>query len=121
MGFRKWCELRGADTKDVKELTEELGKSRGFGPAHVGDKHLFVKKGLKIYYIAYSDAERIFRRVRTVNAQMCCDNGEIDFEYLVVMADGKELIEVQLPGTKAAKMLMEHLGSLVPKERLCAP
>ena len=110
----------GSVNKD-STLTEEYKNAHSYGVTTVGDGHLFVKKGLSVYYIAYGDAERIFRRIRRVNAQMCCDNGELEFEYLVIMADGKELIEVQLPGKKAAKMLMEELKEKRPEVNFRAP
>ena len=80
-----------------------------------------MKKGFSVYFIAYKDAERIFRRVRRVQAMMCCDNGELEIEYLVVMADGRELIEVQLPGQKAARMMMEELKGTVSGVEFSAP
>ena len=52
---------------------------------------------------------------------MCCDNVELEIEYLVVMADGRELIEVQLPGQKAARMMLEELKGTVSGVEFSAP
>ncbi|MCR5405749.1 MAG: hypothetical protein K6E88_03105 [Lachnospiraceae bacterium] len=117
----KFKDLREGSLHNTRELHDEYKGSRSYGVAVVGSEHLFVKKGFSVYFIAYKDAERIFRRVRRVQAMMCCDNGELEIEYLVVMADGRELIEVQLPGQKAARMMMEELKGTVSGVEFSAP
>ena len=117
----KFKELRGDTAAKADTLSEEYKAAHSYGVAAVGTEHLFVKKGFSVYYIAYRDAERIFRRVRRVNAMMCCENGELEFEYLVVMDQGRELIEIQLPGKKAARMLMDELKATVPEGNFAAP
>ena len=119
--FMKFKELGTGMVNKDSTLTEEYKNAHSYGVTSVGDGQLFVKEGLSIYYIPYENAERIFRRIRRVNAQMCCDNGELEFEYLVIMAGGKEVIEVQLPGKKAAKMLMEELKGKRPEVNFRAP
>ena len=117
----RFKDLKDGSLHNNKELREEYKGSRSYGVAVIGSEHLFVKKGLSVYFIAYKDAERIFRRVRRVQAMMCCDNGELEIEYLVVKADERELIEVQLPGQKAAKMMMEELKGTVSGVEFSAP
>ena len=117
----KFCNLADKSKSSDDDLKSEYKTSHSYGVTVIGDEHLFIKKGFSVYYIAYSDAERIFRRVRKVNAMMCCDNGELEIEYLVVMKDGKELIEVQLPGSKAAKMMMDELKKAAPLMEWKAP
>lgn len=117
----KFVNLKDKSRVTSGELTDELKSGHGFGAVTIGSGHLFIKKGLKTYYIAYEDADRIFRRVRRVNAQMCCDNGELELEYLVVSAEGRELIEAELPGKKAARMLMDELKGNVEGVEFSAP
>ena len=117
----KFKELRGNAAEKNETLSQEYKAAHSYGVAAVGTEHLFVKKGFSVYYIAYRDAERIFRRIRSVNAMMCCENGEMEFEYLVVADAEKELIEIQLPGKKAAQMMMEELKSTVPEGNFAAP
>lgn len=102
-------------------IAEDYKSGRGYGAVTIGNKHLFIKKGFRVYSIAYEDADRIFRRIRRVNAQMCCDNGELELEYLVVSAGGRELIEAELPGKKAARMLMEDLKGNIRGVEFDAP
>ncbi|MCR5357287.1 MAG: hypothetical protein K6E63_07760 [Lachnospiraceae bacterium] len=117
----KFTDLRSGSRVGSDMLHDSYKKGHSYGVAVIGGEHLFVRKGFTVYCIAYSDAERIFRRVRRVQAMMCCDNGELEIEYLVVMADGRELIEIQLPGTKAARMLMEELKGTAVGVELAAP
>ncbi len=117
----KFIDLTDKSRINSVELANEYRSSHSYGVATIGSTHLFIKKGLNVYCIAYKDADRIFRRIRSVRAMMCCDNGELEIEYLVVMKDGNELIEVQLPGQKAARMLMEELKSMSPGVELTAP
>lgn len=117
----RFKDLKDNSLHNSKELGAEYKGSHSYGVTVIGSDHLFIKKGLSVYFISYADAERIFRRVRRVQAMMCCDNGELEIEYLVVMAGGRELIEVQLPGQKAARMMMEELRSSVQGVEFSAP
>ncbi len=117
----KFVNLPDMGRTGSSELTEEYKNGHGYGAVTVGSTRLFIKKGLRVYCIAYEEADRIFRRVRRVNAQMCCDNGELELEYLVVSAGGREVIEAELPGKKAARMLMDELKETASGVEFCAP
>lgn len=100
--------------RDDRELEMDYRQARKIGPAAVGDEVLFIKAGLRRYYIAYGDIYRCFRRVQMVPAKMCCGKGEFQIENLVIADRDRELIQVQLPGTKAAKELMRILKEKCP-------
>ncbi len=102
-------------------LAVRLKEGHTIGPVTVADDFLFVKKGIRTYYIAYSDAQKIFRRVRRLHANICCGDGDIEVEYLVIQADDRELMEVTLPGRKAAQMLMNELKEKAPALDTAAP
>ena len=91
------------------------------GPVTVSDEYLFVKRYFRYYYISYNDADKIFRRVRSLHANICCGDGDIEVEYLVICAGGREILEITLPGKKAAKMLMEELKQIRPELDTSAP
>ena len=117
----KFINLTDRSRVGSKDLAREYKESHSYGVTVIGNEHLFVKKGFSVYFIAYADADRIFRRVRRVQAMMCCDNGELEIEYLVIMKDGKELMEVQLPGQKAARMMIDELKNMVSGVEFAAP
>ena len=107
---------------DETELNKEYKTAREIGKVKMGELRLFVKSGLKTYYIPYHAIHRMFRRVLAVPAKLCCGKGDFEIENLVVCgADDKELVQVQLPGKKAAQILMEELKQKVPEAEFGRP
>lgn len=107
--------------KEHTEMAESHRTGHDIGPVTLGSEHLFVRKGLRVCYIAYADAEKIFRRVRRLHANICCGDGDIEVEYLVIQAEGREIMEVTLPGKKAAQMLFAELKEIAPMLDTTAP
>ena len=105
-----------------EELNGEYKTAREIGKVKMGELRLFVKSGLKTYYIPYHDIRRMFRRVLAVPAKLCCGKGDFEIENLVICgADDKELAQIQLPGKKAAQILMEELKQRVPEAEFGRP
>ena len=103
-------------------LDSEYKGAREIGKVRLGELHLFFKSGLKTWFIAYRDVRRLFRRVEAVPAKMCCGKGTFEIENLVVCGEGdKELAQVQLPGKKAAQILMQELQERVPEAQFGRP
>ena len=99
---------------DPSVLQEEYKQAREVGKLRLGQQHLYFRSGLKSYYILYSDIRRYFRRVMRVPAKMCCGKGDFEIENLVVCGESGELAQIQLPGQKAARIVMECLAELAP-------
>ena len=106
---------------DMGILQNEYKNARQIGVLRIGESCLYVKRGLRIYYIPYTDINRCFRRVMLVPAKLCCGKGEIPVENLVICTKEGELAQVQLPGTKAAKALMEALKEKMPETEFAPP
>lgn len=102
-------------------LKQSLKNGHTIGAVTVSKERIFVKKGLGYYHIAYDEAQKIFRRVRSLHANICCGDGDIEVEYLVIMANDTELMEITLPGKKAAQMLIEELRAVAPSLDIMAP
>lgn len=102
-------------------LQNEYKNARQIGVLRIGESCLYVKRGFRIYYIPYTDISRCFRRVMLVPAKLCCGKGEIPVENLVICTNEGELAQVQLPGTKAAKALMEALKEKMPETEFAPP
>ena len=102
-------------------LSAEFSDGHTIGSVTVSQNNLFIKKGLRRYFIAYSEADRIFRRVRRLHANICCGDGDIEVEYLVIGVNGAEVMEVTLPGKKAARMLMDEIRQTAPDLDTAAP
>ena len=107
----KYVSLISPNTnKDNSTDLASLCKSgHSIGPVVISDGYLFVKKGFRYYYISYNDADKIFRRVRRLHANICCGDGDIEVEYLVIYANDRELMEITLPGKKAARAIIDEL------------
>ena len=103
------------------DLASEFRSAREIGRVRMGELRLFLRAGLRTYYIPYADVRRCFRRVQLIPAKMCCGRGDLEVENLVVCGDEGELIQVQLPGTKAAKILMKELEERIPEAEFGKP
>ena len=104
-----------ASQSDEHLLDSEYKAARQLGKLRLGELHLYFKSGLKTYYIPYRDVRRCFRRVVSVPAKLCCGKGDFAIENLVICGEGdQELAQIQLPGTKAARILMTELEEKMP-------
>ena len=103
-----------APAAETSPLQEEYKQAREIGKLRLGRQHLYVRTGLKSYYLPYSDITRYFRRVMQVPAKLCCGKGDFEIENLVICGERGELAQIQLPGLKAAKIVMEALAELAP-------
>ncbi|MCI8275300.1 MAG: hypothetical protein HFI66_06765 [Lachnospiraceae bacterium] len=109
----KFYPLKEAE-KNQEVLAAEYREAREIGVVKLGDTHLYFKKGRKIYYIPYLCIRRAFRRVMLVPAKLCCGKGELQVENLVICSETEELAQIGLPGTRAAKGMMEELKKRIP-------
>ncbi len=103
-----------ATQADASELQEDRNGAREIGRIGIGEKFFFFRHGLKTYYIPYGEIRRYFRRVQLIPAKMCCGRGDFEIENLVLYSDEGEIAQIQLPGTRAGKALMEILREKAP-------
>lgn len=103
------------------ELASEYNAAREVGKLRLGELRLYFRAGRKIYYIPYKNIRRCFRRVQLVPAKLCCGKGDLEVENLVICGDSGELAQIQLPGTRAAKILMEDLQKRIPEAEFGRP
>jgi hypothetical protein len=106
---------------ETKQLESEYTAAREIGKIRLGEQRLYFRSGRKIYYIPYTNVRRCFRRVMLVPAKLCCGKGDLEVENLVLCGDSGELAQIQLPGTRAAKILMEELKALIPEAEFGRP
>ena len=110
------------DQVEQDQLDSEYKTAREIGKVKMGELRLFFKAGIKTYYIPYHSIHRLFRRVLAVPAKMCCGRGEFEIENLVICGEqDQELAQIQLPGKKAAQILMEELKQRVPEAEFGRP
>ena len=95
-------------------LQAEYASGRVIGNVHLGAEFLFFKEKRKVYYIPYADMTRCFRRVLLVQTKMCCGKGNLEVENLVVCSEKGEAAQIQLPGERAGKILLEEIVKIAP-------
>lgn len=99
---------------EMNSLESEYKSGREIGIVKLGESCLFFRRKLKVYYIPYTEITRCFRRVMTVPATLCCGKGNFAIEHLVIYSGDAEVAEIQIPGTNAARILMDELKVRVP-------
>ena len=102
-------------------LKTEYKSGREIGIIRLVESCLFFRRRLKVYYIPYTEMTRAFRRVMSVPAKLCCGKGEFVIENLVIYNKETEVAQIQLPGTKAARILMEELKIKAPEAIFSRP
>ncbi len=103
-------------------LANEYKEGREIGPVTLGETCLFFKVKRKVNYIPYTGISRAFRRVQLVAMKMCCGNGDLEIENLVLCGEGdKELVQIQLPGARAGLAMLEELEKRVPDIKIGKP
>ncbi len=110
-----------AVAREPEALQAEYREGREIGRIRLGAAVLFFRSRRKVFYIPYTEIRRYFRRVLLVPAKMCCGRGNFQMEHLVLCGDEGELAQIELPGTQAAKVLMECLGELAPDAAAGSP
>ena len=95
--------------KTSENLEPEYKSAEAFGKLHLGSTHLFFRSGLKTYAVEYSLITRCYRRVMLVPMRLCCGRGELQVENLVLHTAEKEIAQIQLADTAAAKKVLEKL------------
>lgn len=103
------------NSEDNTEILQaEYKSAQEIGKLRLGAERLYFRSARKIYYILYTDIYRYFRRVMLVPAKLCCGKGDFAVEHLIICDVDKELAQIQLPGSHAAKVLMERMNLLAP-------
>lgn len=105
-------------------LTKEYKNKEDKEVANVklSTNYLFFKAGFRTYFIAYEDICRFFRRVVMVAAKIGCCSGEMPVDYVILCdRDDRELAQIQMPGERAAKGLIDELKVRLPHAKFGKP
>ncbi len=103
------------DKTVTDQYEDEYKSAREVGVFRYSEHTMFFKNRRKVYYIPVTEVKRCFRRVMSVPMKLCCGQGDLAVEHLVICdLEDKEIAQIQLPGTKAAKVLMDELKAAFP-------
>ena len=96
-------------------LDADHSAARQIGNIHLGKLYFYFRVRTRLYYLPYSQITRCFRRVELVPAKMCCGKGDFEIENVVICGENdEELAQIQLPGAKAGKILLEEMAKRAP-------
>ena len=102
-------------------LADEYKAARAIGVIRVGETHLFFRVRTRTYAVPYGEIRRCYRRVMQVQMRICCGRGSLNVENLVIEGESGEMAQIQLPGTRAARELMELLKQKIPDAEFVPP
>ena len=102
-------------------LKADYDVGRSVGNVQLGNAYLFFKEKRKLYYIAYAEMTRVFRRVMLVQTKMCCGKGNLEIENIVICGEAGELAQIQLPGARAGVILLEEVAKKAPHAQIGKP
>ena len=91
---------------DAQRLQDEYRQGRQIGKISLGSEQFFFRSGRKVYYIPYNDI---------------CGRGDLEVEHFVICTQEGEVAQIQLPGSRAGKALMECMASLAPHAQTGKP
>ncbi len=106
---------------DTNVLPNDYKAAREIGKARLGEECLYVREKMKTYYVPYSALTRVFRRVVSIRATMCCGKGNLEIEHVVVCTERGETAQIQMPGERAGKILLEELSKKAPQAAIGKP
>ncbi len=112
--YMKFYSLEQTQAVEKQKMNQDYKESREIGIIRLGKENLYFRRMRKIYYVPYADIRRCFRRVMLVPARLCCGRGNLEVENLVICTDKGEAAQIQLPGAKAGKLLLEELRKRLP-------
>ncbi len=116
----KYCALTSTE-ENTETLQAEYRAAQEIGKLRLGTERLYFRSARRVFYIPYTEIYRYFRRVMLVPAKLCCGKGDLAVEHLVICDAEKELAQIELPGSHAAKVVMERLPGLAPAALVGTP
>ena len=109
----KFCPLKTA-AGDTAGLAAEYRSAKKTDVFRLGERHVFFRKKMSVYYVSYEEIDRIFRRVLMVPMRVSCCGGEMAVENLVVCSGGRELAVITLRDPRMALSVMEEMKRRAP-------
>lgn len=93
--------------RERSAVSAEFKAAKSIGVVRLGRECFFFRRWFKIYYVAYEEMTRCFRRVLLI--PVAGGKKNMRLETLVIADKKGELAQIQIPGADAAKTLLEEL------------
>ena len=105
--------------RERSTVSAEYKAAKSIGVVRLGSECFFFRRWFKIYYVAYEEMTRCFRRVLLI--PVAGGKKNMRLETLVIADKKGELAQIQIPGADAAKTLLEELKAKAPHIDLACP
>ena len=105
--------------RERSAVSAEFKTAKSFGVVRLGSECFFFRRWLKIYYVAYEDMVRCFRRVLLI--PVVGGKKNMRLETLVIADKKGELAQIQIPGADAARSLLEEIKAKAPHVDFTCP
>lgn len=116
----RFCPLKTAEADDAA-LAAEYRTAEKKDVFRLGERHLFFRKKMSVFYLSYEELDRFFRRVLMVPMRVSCCGGEMAVEHIVLCSGGEELAVVLLADPRMAVPVMEALKERAPQAECVKP
>ena len=105
--------------RERSAVSAEYKSAKKIGVVRLGEKCFFFSRWFKVYYVAYEEMTRCFRRVLLI--PVAGGKKNMRLETLVIADQKGELAQIQIPGADAAKTLLEELKAKAPHADFACP
>ena len=105
--------------RERNAVSAEYKNAKKIGVVRLGEKCFFFSRWFKVYYVAYEEMTRCFRRVLLI--PVAGGKKNMRLETLVIADKKGELAQIQIPGADAARGLMEEIKVRAPHTDFTCP
>ena len=105
--------------RERSSISAEYKTAKSIGVVRLGSECFFFRRWFKIYYVAYEEMARCFRRVLLI--PVAGGKKNMRLETLVIADKKGELAQIQIPGADAARGLMEEIKVRAPHTDFTCP
>ena len=90
--------------RERSNVSADFKTAKSIGVVRLGSECFFFRRWFKIYYVAYEEMTRCFRRVLLI--PVAGGKKNMRLETVVIVDKKGELAQIQIPGAHAAKTLL---------------
>ena len=105
--------------RERSAVSAEFKAAKSIGVVRLGSECFFFRRWFKVYYVAYEEMTRCFRRVLLI--PVAGGKKNMRLETVVIVDKKGELAQIQIPGADAAKTLLEELKEKAPHVDFTCP
>jgi len=83
-----------------------------------GETSFFYSKMLKMCYVPYDSVQWAYLRAEENRMSMCCGRVLVDFWYLLLYAEGKQIAKIEFQKKESAMKVLKWLSERCPQSMI---